>query len=335
MGYIFPFLILISFVSCQNSDKTKSDQNPTKEINLSLASLYPLQDKWLELQNLQWVEQASDSRNFKNSSDFHSLKNEVYATFCNKDACYTIDESLQFTEIPQDADNTRKIDGIADNFLFPTQDGWVVATSLPNENLFNIRKLNIQLEEQWQIIFEKNRTDSTGQLVHYAQILGYNDDLLIFNSKTKDIRKSGYIQLNNGIKKQAEAQWSSLIIDEDERTVLGQLVQNEDLSFELQLGSKSIPLPSSISGFDQSRVVVSKNQIFISFFFTNNDIVKVFAIDYHTGNILWDNSIMSAKSITNVQLSTFEEKLLIEIISTQQSGLHVLQKTDGKLLDKF
>lgn len=335
MKYFIPILIFISIVACQNSNEHSSHPNTSKELNLNLASLYPLQGKYLELQNLKWAEKGADTRNFKNSSDFHSLKKEVYATFCNEDACYTINENLEFVEIPQDASNTRKIDGIADNFLFPIQDGWIVATSLPTENLFKIRKFNLRLEEQWLTIYEKNRIDSSGQMVHYAQIAGYNDHILIFNSNTKEIRKSGYLQLENGIKKQAEAQWSSLIIDEDEKTVLGQVVQKEDLSFELQLGSKSIPLPNSVSGFNQSRAVVSGNQIFLAFFFTNNDIVKSFAIDYHSGEILWDNSIISAKSIADIQLSTFEEKLLIEIMASPQSSLHVLNKIDGKLLDKF
>src|SRR5690606_33183163 len=105
-------------------------------------------------------------------------------------------------------------------------------------------------------------------------------------------------------------------------------IQSDDLSYELKTGSRVIHLPESIKGFKHTQSLISGNQIFLSFYFQNNDILKTFAIDYHSGQILWDHSLVSSKSIKDVVLSTFQNKLIIEIFSTQENGLYILDKNE-------
>src|SRR5690606_31267900 len=142
----------------------------------------------------------SNQRNFKNSSNFKTLQHEIFETFCIDEACYQINESLQLEKISEQGSATKKAEGSANNFFFPISNAWIVATSLPTENLFTIKKLNVELQEQWQIIYEKSRLDTLVKMIQYSNVLGYNDHILIFNSNIDQIRKSGFIDLENGIK---------------------------------------------------------------------------------------------------------------------------------------
>lgn len=334
MKKIYAWLLLLSCYACQSTDNAIQEKIELS-IDNTLASLYPIQDKWLELQNLEWTDNENSIRDFKKSEGYRILRKDIFSTYCKDEYCLQINPALQLEIIDPTGKSSEKVDFPTNSFFFPVKEGWITVTSLPDENLFSIKKLDENLQEKWNTIYEKSRLDSNGISIPHTRLLGYNDHLLIFHSPIPNLRKSGYIQLSDGVKMQSEENWSSLIIDEDQSTVLGQLIQREDLSYILKAGSRAINLPESITGFTHTQSLISGNQIFLSFYFQNNDILKTYAIDYHSGQILWDHSLVSSKSIKDVVLSTFQNKFIIEIFSPHRNGLYILDKQEGKLLDKF
>lgn len=210
------YFLIIGIISCLYSCNTSQESPKGKselDINHTLASLYPINNQWLELQNLEWAKDVDEKRNFLHSEYYQVLKNDIYSRFCTDQECLSIDSTLQIKVTPNEGLSSILAKNPSHHFLFPIHQAWIVVTSLPNENLYNIKKLNLQLEEQWQTIFEKSRLDSLSKTILFSQVLGYNDQILAFHSNEKSIYKSGYIDLNNGSKKQADQQWSSLIID--------------------------------------------------------------------------------------------------------------------------
>lgn len=335
MKSFFYIALAYTIVSCQNHQENKTDNIPQNAVNEQLNSLYPLNGKWLELQNLQWVNEPDENRNFKNTGASSELKTLIYTQLCAQGKCIQFNALKILEVIPQESLKSEAADKNALNFFIPVKDGWLTCTSLPDENIYTIRLWDSQLHEKWNTIYEHSRPDSNSQITHYAQILGYNDNILAFNSSSEEIRKSGYINLNNGLKKQEEAQWTGLLIDSDQQTVLGQLIRNEDLSYSLMIGNRLSHLPQSVTGYTESRVFISGNNIFSGFFYPQNNTLKLMAIDYHSGAIKWEQSLTSAKSIKDVILSAFDNLLTIEISSSPENHLYVLQQENGNISGKF
>ena len=65
---ILSIISVYTFISCN----TKSDKSSTaieeNILDLKLASIYPLNNQHLELQNLEFVETFDESRNIKNTT---------------------------------------------------------------------------------------------------------------------------------------------------------------------------------------------------------------------------------------------------------------------------
>lgn len=336
MKYIFYIALGLSVISCNSKQEKDTSVSSEFSIDPNIASLYPLQGKWLELQNLEFVTNANENRNFKKSDSYHPpLKTAIYSRWCDEGQCYQLNLSNQLEVAPQTSNNTLAADQDADNFLIPFQQGFLTATSLPQENIFTVRYYDAQLNEKWSTIYEKSRIDSAGNPIHYAEILGYNDHLLAFHSNSKEIRKSGFIYLDNGIKKQEETQWTGLLIDDDQRTVLGQLIQNEDQSYSLMIGNRLIPLSGSVTGYSESAVILAGNNIFLGFYYPQTEILKLIALDYHTGNNTWEYSLTSSKSIQDITFSDFQDQLIVEIEAAQGNNLYIFNQADGKLSGKF
>lgn len=335
MKSFFYIALAYTIVSCQNSQQNETNGTSQVVINEQLNSLYPLNGKWLELQNLQWVNEPDENRNLKNTGAGSELQTLIYTQLCAQGQCIQLNALKILEVIPQESLRSEAADENAFNFFIPVKDGWLTCTSLPDENIYTIRLWDSQFHEKWNTIYEHSRPDSGGQNIHYAQILGYNDNILAFNSSSDEIRKSGYINLSNGLKKQEEAQWTGLLVDSDQQTVLGQLIHNEDLSYSLMIGNRLSALPQSVTGYTESRVFISGNNIFAGFFYPRNNTLKLLAIDYHSGATKWEQSITTAKSIKDVIFSAFDNLLTIEIESSPDNHLYILQQENGNISGKF
>lgn len=335
--FILIFSSLILTISCKNKKKSHSSQeNKEQIIDTKLASLYPLNNQFLELQNLQFAENVDEKRNFKNTHALeNNLKTVLYKKWCQDGECFQLNENYILEKKPQ-VNSTNIAANTTDiNYLIPSKNGIVSVTSLPNENIFTIKLWDNQLTEKWNTIYERSKLDSNGQNLQYAEVLGYNEQLLVFHSSDSEISKSGYILLKNGYKKQEEFQWSALLIDEDNTTILGQVIKNSNLSHSIRVGNTIIDLPESVTGYSNCHSLVHGNKIYLGFYHPKSDIIKIITIDYQTGKILWESSITSAKFIENILFSAFEDKFIIEIISSNKSSLYVFQQENGKLMGKF
>lgn len=338
MKFKYILLIFSSFYilsSCKNKENN-SVQSDEKIIDTNLASLYPLNNQILELQNLEFVENLEENRNLKNTSSLkNNLETTLYKRWCQNGDCFQLNSSLILEVIPQNDNNSIKASSSDINFIIPNKNGIVSATSLPNENIYTIKLWDNQLIEKWNTIYERSKLDSNGQNIQYAQVLGYNDQLLVFNSSDSDIPKSGYVLLKSGYKKQEEYQWSGILIDEDNTTVLGQIIKNNDLGFSIRIGSTIIDLPESVTGYSKCNSLVRGNKIYLGFYHPKSDLLKIITLDYHSGKILWEYAIASSKSIENIYISGFQYQFLIEIESISKNSLYILQKENGVLVDKF
>ncbi len=336
MKYLFYIAFGFSIISCNSKQEKNSSGNSELSIDPNIASLYPLNGKWLDLQNPEYTSNSNESRNFKKSAAYNDpLKTDIFSRWCEGGQCYQLNQMNLPEVVPQTDGKTQKANKNAINFLIPFQNGLLTATSLPQENIFTVRYYDLQLNEKWSTIYEKSRIDSAGHSIHYAEVLGYNEHLLAFHSNSNEIRKSGYINLDNGIKKQEEAQWTNLLIDDDQRTVLGQLIQNKDQSYSLMIGNRLTPLSGSVTGYSESSVLLAGNNIFLGFYYPQTEILKLIALDYHTGNNIWEYSLTSSKSIQDVIFSDFQDQLIVEIEATQGSNLYIFNQAEGKLSGKF
>ena len=336
----FSLLIFSSIIltfSCKNKKNSQSNQEIEERIvDSKIASIYPLNSQYLELQNLQLVEKIEDNRNFKNTQALgNNLKTILYKKWCQDGDCYQLNTNYILEKTPQVNSNSIIANSTDINYIIPSKYGVVSVTSLANENISTIKHWDNQLSEKWNTIYEKSKLDSNGNNVQFAEVLGYNNELLVYHSSDSDIPKSGYILLKNGYKKQEESQWSAMLIDEDNTTVLGQVIQNANLSYSIRIGNTITNLPESVTGYTKCHSLVHGNKIFLGFYYPKTDIIKIITLDYQTGNILWENSISSAKIFNNILFSAFEDNFLIEIVTSTKNNLYVFQQENGKLMGKF
>ncbi len=238
----FHFLFLISFfaiIACHQESKEVPNPASTT-INTQLASLYPINHQWIELQTLQYVKNGDEHRNFKLNTSFteRHWNSSLFSKWCDGEYCYQLDEFLQLKkQASMDVSEESSPSDI--NYLIPLEHQIIAVSSVPEENIFTIRAYDQSLNELWSTIYERSRTDSNGIHINYAEILGYNQHILAYHSSSPQIPKSGFIDLSNGRKKQDEQQWNALLIDEDLKTVLGEIIQNADLSYAIQIGNEA------------------------------------------------------------------------------------------------
>lgn len=333
--FILIFSCVAILLSCKNKENSSSTFD-TDTVDAKLVSLYPINNQYLELQNLEFVENIDESRNFKNTTALkNNLKTTLYKKWCENGECYQLNEYHIVEKSSENNSNNIKAAPSDINFIIPSSHGIVSVTSLPNENIFTIKLWDQQLSEKWSTIYERSKLDSNNELVQYAEVLGYNDELLVFHSSNSEIPKSGYVLIKNGFKKQEEYQWSGMLIDEDNSTVLGQIIQNNDLSYSIRIGNTMSELPNSVTGYSKSNSFIQGNKIILGFYHSKSDILKIITIDYQTGNIIWEYAISSAKLMDNVLFSGFEDQFIIEIVTTNKNSLYILNKENGQLMGKF
>lgn len=333
---LFILLLISSTVlfSCKNKNNSSNKNIITIDTNLS--SIYPLNQQNLELQNLEFIEASEEKRNFKNTSAVkNNLETTLYKKWCKDGECYQLNDNLELEKAAGNNNNNTKVSFSDINFIIPSNYGIISVTSLPNENIYTIKLWDEQLSEKWNTIYERSRLDSNGQLEQYASVLGYNDELLVFHSSNSDIPKSGYVLLKNGYKKQEEYQWSGMIIDEDNTTVLGQIIQNNDLSYSIRIGNTVSDLPASVTGYSKTNSYIQGNKIILGFYHAKSDVIKIITLDYQTGNIIWEYAITSAKLIDKILFSGFQDQFIVEIVSANKNSLYILNKENGKLMGKF
>jgi|GEM_PF-6496248 len=312
------------------------DQQDTPGTDKNAVSVYPLNGKGIELQTLQATDDIEDHRNIKKTDALKSnLATTAYSQYCMDSICIKLSANGLPEIIPAKGQTSVPAEANALQFILPRKNGWVTAISLKDENIFTIKGYDTQLTETWSTIYERSKTDDVQRLQRYAAIAGYNNDILVFHSDNDSIRKSGYIDLNNGQKKLADEQWAGLLLDSDHKTVLGELLKNEDLSYAIKIGDRLIRLPASVTGYPNVNLLNAGTRIFLGFYYPDSDIVKIMAMDYHTGKMIWEYQVLSRKTVKGLLFSSYEDALIIEILSNQDSGLYILNMEKGSLLAKF
>ncbi|MCO5229997.1 MAG: hypothetical protein M9958_02455 [Chitinophagales bacterium] len=330
------FLIGIILLTACNQQEQKPSSITSNLMDSTVASLYPFNNQWIELQSMQYVNNSDGNRDFKSDQNFSEphLKTISYSKWCEGEYCYQLDEFNTLEKI-QSSESSEIADPNVLNYLIPLDSQIIAVSSLPTENIFTIKAYDRDINELWNTIFERSRNDSNGVVMSYAKILGYNNHVLAYHSSFPQIRKSGYLDLSDGRKKQAEEQWNALIIDEDFKTILGEVIQNVDLSYAIRIGNDIDSLPSSISGFTHVQSLLNKNNIYLGFYYEKSNIAKILVLDYHTGNTIWTAAISSSKPIEDIYLSVFQNSLILETVSNSNNGLYIYRTNDGQILGKF
>lgn len=329
--------LLLSFSACQQQND--NNQTNEKEIDNSLPSLYPIGNQWIELQNLQTVNNPNQTRNFKTSNQIAApLQTKVYSQWCDAGNCFQFNAFNDLEMIPQEDLISEITPNNNLNFFFPVKNGWITATSLENENIYTIKLLNIDLEEQWTTIYKKSEINEEGSWINFAQVLEYNDHLLVFNSSSEEHKRSAYIDLYTGNKVQKDEQWKNILIDTDQKNVLGRLIEHEDFSYSLEVGSNNTPLQINALDYPKNEILLSDNNIFVIFYRLGNKTAQLLCLDYHTATIKWKQTIENNTPMKNIIPSYFMDLLMIEIepnTSTQSYQLYIFQQNDGGLLGEF
>ena len=336
MKYIFIICSIFTIQSCQSQKTDSQPISTSPTINKSLASLYPLNGKWIELQTLEWIEFGSEQRNFKNSELYHPhLKSKIYSLFCTDTACIQFNEFNKLIMFPQNGMYSEKLEHNSAKFFFPISSGWITATSTPQDNLYTITAYNVDLSESWNTIYQKNSIDSKGQNIHFANVLGYNDKVLVFNSSSNDIRTSGLISLDNGQKILDNTQWVNVLLDTDQKTFLGSLIQDTSLNYILKTSQKDILLDPAYNAYQVNQVLVSGNNVFLCFYNNQGHHLKFICLDYNSGGTKWNYDLDIPQAIRLVNLSAFQTQFIIETETSGTSTLLVLNQQDGKVLKNF
>lgn len=334
---LHPILLLLVLSACQQ--QTDQQQANDKIVDHSIASLYPIGKEWIELQNLEKVNNANKERNYKTSILFTApLKTEVYRQWCGDGNCFQFNAFNELEMIPQEDLISENAQEHSLNFLFPIKNGWVTATSLENENIYSIKFLDHNLQEQWSTIYKKSKIDEENNWIDFAHILGYNDHLLIFNSTSEQYKRSAYIDLHTGNKVQKDEQWVNILIDTDQKTVLGRLIENEDGSYSLKVGSTYIDLSVTAHEYPSTRLLLSDNNILVAFHHPQSKTAQLLCYDYHTAETKWEQSIVNNSPIKNITLSDFKDLFMIETnlnASNESHQLYIFLQDEGLILGKF
>ncbi len=330
------FLIVLFIWGCSDRESTDYSNVVTTEADPTLASLYPVGSMWVELQLMETIRNPNPERNFKKSDLFApDLKTDLYRLWCEDGSCYQLNSSNELELIAREDLETERTSSESLNFFFPIQDGWITVTSMEDENIYTIRHLDKALHTQWTTIYQKSYINTEDELTQFANVLGYNDHVLIFNSSAEEYKKSSYINLHSGNKKQKNEQWLEVLLDSDRKTFLGRLVLLEDAAYSLEIADNRIPLNLSEDEFPHHRLIISDNSVLLALYNKSSGNIRLYCFSYHTGDTLWEQDITGISEISNVILSSFNSKLLAEIDTGDEKLLYVFHISDGNLLGQF
>jgi len=341
------FIILTIFFSGYFHINAQRDNN---------ENLYSYKDYFINLDNLQVIQsQENFSNTFKISGIysgrfnipfwFESYPKEVI--YKNKFFQLSEDNIVKIIDLDTKEEKILKNmeDGIdldftsGNSFLLSTSNGVLQIKKLISEYGFIIYKY----DENGHILFNLNleHTDIIveGNIHHSYPYLAYlmnTDDYIVFSSYDRNYDLTYLIDLNNGEFKSYDYTVSGVIRAEDENTIIGFVVINEE-NIRVDLFSYEWTTFLNNNYSNAVQTLVKDNILVIADYNTIATGSNLSAYDLNTGNFLWEADVNQlnvghSKYYNTVILSLYEDKVIMEGIEAYGSYIQIFDINNGERL---
>lgn len=319
-----------------------------KNLNHNPESLYPFEDYYINLDNLERVEaNGTLSSDFKTSSKYSGRF--VKASYDNvrfRDKEFTLlpENGLKIVDLRtgmekilenKEKDIEKDINGRS--YVFCTNDGVVHLKKLQGEHGYMIYKYDEDGNEMFSVQIEHTDIVREGNVRHHHPYLYYfmhTNDYLIFTSYDREYEKTCVVNLENGDTDFFEFIAAGVIRGEDENSIDGYAIipdNSEKLEVKYLDNSWQANLKHLLNS-NKVETILEDSTLIVADYHQISTGSNLSAFNIHTGELLWQADVkqMNAEHseyYNEVILSMYDNKILMEGI---ESYAHYLQIFDIK-----
>jgi len=321
-------------------------------------NLYSFKDNYINLDNYQIIyTDVLLSYTFKNISQYSSrfeipLWFDSYigeVVYNNKYFLINEDNSICITDLTTGEERTIEnmergidLDNVSlNNFLISTSNGVLHIKRLEREYGYVIYKYDENGHILFYVYLEHTDivVEGNSHYSHpYLSYLMHTDDYMVFTSYNRDYEITYLINLNNGEIKSFDFIANGVIRDEDERTIIGFVIfDEEDQSIKVNLITHEWTANMNNNFHDVAQTLIKDNILVIADYCNIATGSNLYAYDLNTGKFLWQADVEQlnvghSEYYNTVILSLYENKVIMEGIEAYGRYLQVFDINDGSRL---
>ena len=325
-----------------------------KDLNYNPESLYPFEDYYINLDNLERVEvNGTLSSNFKTSSKYASRFIKASydkVTFRDKEFVILPENGLMIVDlrtgmekILENKEKDIESDINGRSYVFITNDGVVYIKKLDGEHGYMIYKYDEDGNEIFSVQIEHTDIVKKGNVRHFHPYLYYfihTNDFLIFTSYDSRYEKTCIVNLETGDTGFFEFIAAGVIRGEDENSINGYVIipdNTESLKVKFLDNSWQANL-KHIANSNKVQTILKDSILVVADYHQIATGSNLSAFNIYTGKLLWQADVKQmnvghSEYYNEVILSMYDDKVLMEGIESYAHYLQIFDiKTGERLL---
>ena len=324
-----------------------------KDINYNPESLYPFEDYYINLDNLERVEvNGTLSSNFKTSSKYASRFIKASydkVKFRGKEFVILPENGLKIVDLRtgmekilenKEKDIEKDINGRS--FVFSTNNSVVYIKKLDGEHGYMIYKYDEDGNEIFSVQIEHTDIVKKGNVRHHYPYLYYfmhTNDFLIFTSYDSRYEKTCVINLENGDTDFFEFIAAGVIRGEDENSINGYVIipdNTETLEVKYLDNSWQANL-KHIANSNKVQTILKDSILVVADYHQIATGSNLSAFNIYTGELLWQADVKQmnvghSEYYNEVILSMYSDKVIMEGIESYAHYLQIFDIETGERL---
>ena len=323
--------------------------------NLNQGNLYPFNDFFLNLDNLQKVtkEAVSVNNNFKNSGKYAlrfsvPLWFEGYAAeaFLKNKKFELLDNDIIITNFTPGSVTKEKSEsitkkGTSKSFLISTSHSVIYIKSSEKAPLYLITVYDEKGDVSHVFKLTHTMTEETNNEVYSYPFLNFfacSDDNLVYTSYDKNFPLTYLLDIKTGVQTTINHIVNGIIRNEGENEVIGSVEINEEKQLlKVNIGEKSWTASAENNYYDEAETLLKDSMLIVATYPKIATGANLSAYNQKTGKLLWKADVAQmnvghSEYYNKVILSLYGNKIIMEGIEAGGKYLQIFDIKDGKRL---